>query len=90
MAFHTMGDWRMAPGDEDGLANVGPEICAGAAEFFDPTNPTSLVDAMKRLLGDPARREELARAGYARANVFSWQKAAAALVSVFEQVSRDR
>lgn len=85
-----VADWRMAQGGEDGLTNVGPEICAEAAEFFDPTDITSLVDAMRRLLRDPARREELARAGHVRAHKFPWQKTAAALLSAFEEVSLER
>ena len=69
------------------MANVGPEICGEAAEFFDPTEATSLLEAMRRLLRDPARREELIRAGRARAQEFSWQRSAAALLSVFEEAS---
>jgi len=84
------GDWRLNPGGEHGRTNVGPEICGTAAEFFDPTDAASLVRAMGRLLADPTRRDELARAGRIRARAFSWKKAAAALLAIFEHAAAER
>jgi glycosyltransferase involved in cell wall biosynthesis len=81
----VVADWRLARGGEHGRTNVGPEICGPVAEFFDPTAPASLVAAMQRVLDDPARRDELARAGPARAARFSWSTAAAALLAICEE-----
>ncbi len=80
-------DWRLAPGGEHERLNVGPEICGDAAEFFDPTSPESLAGAMQRVLTDHGRRAELARMGQIRAKEFSWDKAAAALIGIFEEAA---
>jgi glycosyltransferase involved in cell wall biosynthesis len=80
-------DWRRAPGGEADRFNVGPEVCGEAADFFDPTSASALADAVARALSDPARRAELARLGRARAKEFSWDKAAAALVTIFEEAA---
>lgn len=82
----AVSDWRLAAGGEEGRTNVGPEICGDAAEFFDPTSARSLVDAMRRALGDRRRRDELVRRGRARARTFSWDRAASALLAVFDEV----
>jgi glycosyltransferase involved in cell wall biosynthesis len=81
----AVGDWRLAPGGEAGRTNVGPEICGDAAELFDPTDPESMADAMWRVLADPGRRDELARAGPARARTFSWERAAGAMLEIFDE-----
>lgn len=83
----VVSDWRLAPGGEGDRLNVGPEICGGAAEFFEPTNAGSLVEAMRRVLFNPSRRAELIRIGQVRVKEFSWDKAAAALVSIFEEAA---
>lgn len=47
-----------------------PEVVAGAGEISEP-DAVSLRTAMARLLGDPARREEMRRKGLERAKTFS-------------------
>ena len=83
----VVSDWRLAPGGERERVNVGPEICGEAAAFFDPTDSASLVEAMQGVLADRARRDELARRGQVRAREFSWDKAAAALLTIFEEAA---
>ena len=83
----VVSDWRLAPGGERERVNVGPEICGKAAEFFDPTDSASLVKAMQGVLTDRARRDELILRGRARAREFSWDKAAAALLTIFEEAA---
>jgi glycosyltransferase involved in cell wall biosynthesis len=80
----VVSDWRLARGGEHGRTNAGPEICGPMAEYFDPTEPDSLVAAMRRVLGDPARRDELVRTGPERAAEFSWSRAATALRAICE------
>jgi glycosyltransferase involved in cell wall biosynthesis len=84
----VVSDWRLAPGGEAGRTNVGPEICGDAAEFFDPTDPAALCRALGRLLDDPARTAALGRAGPPRASAFSWSKAAAEFLAIFEEARR--
>lgn len=86
----VVSDWRLARGGEYGRTNVGPEICGGVAEYFDPTAAASLVAAVRRVLDDPARRDELAGAGPARAARFSWSIAAAGLLAVCEEALASR
>ncbi len=79
-------DWRIASGERTEQFNVGPEVCGGAAEFFDPTDPLSLRDAMLRVLKNPAHREELVRRGLERVKLFSWEEGARQLLALFEEV----
>jgi len=48
-----------------------PETCGGAALLVDPTDPTSVADAIDRALGDPA---PLRAAGLQQAARFSWDR----------------
>lgn len=83
----VVSDWRLAPGGEQDRFNVGPEICGEAAEFFDPTSPVSLVEAMRRVLANQVKRDELIRMGQVRVKEFSWDKAAATLIAIFEEAT---
>lgn len=78
-------DWRLAGMDGADRANVAPEICGEAAEFFHPCEPASLCAALRRVLMDAARRQELSRAGRMRAAEFSWDAAATMLLSIVEE-----
>jgi glycosyltransferase involved in cell wall biosynthesis len=53
-----------------------PEVAGDAALLFDPHDEGAIADALGRLLGDPALREELRTRGLARAREFSWERAA--------------
>ena len=51
-----------------------PEILGDAAEWFDPAVPGELLRAIKRVLDDPVRRENLIGSGRRRAAEFPWEK----------------
>lgn len=53
-----------------------PEVAGGATLLFDPAEPTSIRDAIERLLADGDLREGLRTAGLARAATFSWERTA--------------
>jgi glycosyltransferase involved in cell wall biosynthesis len=53
-----------------------PEVCADAALYCDPTDPTTLAAQLRRVLDSPALRAELREAGLRRAAQFSWSQAA--------------
>ncbi len=57
-----------------------PEVCADAAAWFDAARPASLGEAVALLADDAARRDALAKAGFARAQQFSWDAAARRLL----------
>ncbi|MBO4648314.1 MAG: WecB/TagA/CpsF family glycosyltransferase [Lentisphaeria bacterium] len=56
------------------------EIGEGAALLFDPDKSEEIAAALKELLGSETRREELRKAGYERAALYTWEKAASAFI----------
>jgi glycosyltransferase involved in cell wall biosynthesis len=53
-----------------------PDLTAGAALLFDPSDPAAIAAAIGGLWTDESRRGELARRGSARAAMFSWEHTA--------------
>jgi glycosyltransferase involved in cell wall biosynthesis len=64
-----------------------PEIGGEAAVCVDPADSSAIAAALMDLVGDPARREALSRAGRNRAASFSWDDAAAATAQVLRQAA---
>ena len=62
-----------------------PEVCGDAALWFDPASPESLVAALQRL---PAEADRLRVAGLARAEGFTWRRAALTLLGLMEKGAR--
>jgi glycosyltransferase involved in cell wall biosynthesis len=60
------------------------ELGQGAALLVDPLHERAIADGLARLLADAALREEMRAAGLARAAEFSWARAAAETVAVYE------
>ncbi len=61
-----------------------PEVTGRAALLVDPRDEAELALAMKHLLEDPKKREELARKGHERSLEFRWEKAAGETLEVYE------
>jgi glycosyltransferase involved in cell wall biosynthesis len=59
-------------------ANVSamPEVAGDAALQFDPYSIDAVADALIRVVGDAALREDLVRRGRARLEAFSWARSA--------------
>ena len=55
--------------------------------LYDPDDPSGLVDALRHLVGDRAKREALGRAGLERVADRGWSPLTAALVGHYEQVA---
>jgi glycosyltransferase involved in cell wall biosynthesis len=53
-----------------------PDLTAGAALLFDPSDPAAIAAAIGDLWTDGSKRDELARRGSARAAMFSWEHTA--------------
>jgi glycosyltransferase involved in cell wall biosynthesis len=53
-----------------------PDLSAGAARLFDPWDPVDIAAAIGDLWTDGPKRIEMARLGFARASVFSWERTA--------------
>lgn len=60
-------------------SNVGvmPEVTGGAALLFDPSRPTEIAAALRRMMTDPQLRENLRQRSRARAKAFTTRDAAA-------------
>lgn len=61
-----------------------PEVCGDAALYFDPAEPRSLTDALQRLLQEAELAARMRRRGLARAEGFSWRRAAEVLLGTIE------
>lgn len=58
------------------------EIGKGAAFLFDPASPAEIASALEKLLTSAPCREELRKAGFERASLYSWEKAAKAFIKL--------
>jgi glycosyltransferase involved in cell wall biosynthesis len=63
-----------------------PEICGDAALYCDPLDVGSIAEKLIQLLGDSLLQDQLRRKGLERIKQFTWQKAAAQLRQIFEEV----
>jgi glycosyltransferase involved in cell wall biosynthesis len=61
-----------------------PEIMGDAAEYVNPEYVSGITVAIKRLIKDKSRREELIGLGKMRAGEFSWEKCAKETLEVYE------
>jgi glycosyltransferase involved in cell wall biosynthesis len=66
-------------------AGALPEVCGDAALLFDPLSVEAIVDAVDRILGDAALRQQLSAAGTARAGDFSWTKSAGSTLEAYRR-----
>lgn len=53
-----------------------PEVVGDAALLFDPTDPASIADAVRRALSDPQAMRDRAARGLERAAHYSWERCA--------------
>jgi glycosyltransferase involved in cell wall biosynthesis len=63
-----------------------PEVVGDAALQVNPHNTGELANAINRLLEDQALQEELRQKGFARAQLFTWPKAASKMLTVYQQL----
>ncbi len=67
------------------IASTGgavPEICGDAAIYVDATDSHGWVEATSRLWADKAQRQELADAGLAQSQKYSWEKSARQVLDI--------
>lgn len=64
-----------------------PEVAGDAAILIDPHSVESISAAMLEVLNNPARAEELKKAGLERVKQFSWSRSAQKLHKLCERVS---
>lgn len=61
-----------------------PEVIGDAAEFFDPGDNDSIIHAIKTVLSDTQRRQQLVQAGLQRLKAFSWDKCARETAAAYQ------
>ena len=59
------------------------EVAGEAAQYFEAASPDSLVEALRRVLGNVAWRETLTNRGRDRAATFSWKRCAEATAEAY-------
>jgi glycosyltransferase involved in cell wall biosynthesis len=67
-------------------ATALPETGGDAAEYFDPLDTGDMANAIRAVVGDRERHEELKRLGAARAKGLSWADSAALTAAVYEEM----
>ena len=69
-------------------ADIGAikEVAGESALFFDPREPEDLVRCLKKVLPDPAVRQDLGTRGLERSTQFSWQKAARTTIALYQEL----
>jgi glycosyltransferase involved in cell wall biosynthesis len=66
-----------------------PEVVGDAGALLPPTDTRAWAQALTRALTDASWRRDLSARGPSQAAKFSWQKAAAATMRVYEEVDSD-
>ena len=64
-----------------------PEVCGEAAVYVDPESVESLIEGIRRVLGDEALRASLRAAGIERAAGFSYANAAERILAVLRPIA---
>jgi glycosyltransferase involved in cell wall biosynthesis len=63
-----------------------PEVGGDAALYFDPHNPTSMLQPIKRLISNRKLRDIHIKRGYLRSKKFSWNQVAKQTLSVYRRI----
>ena len=65
-----------------------PEVVGDAGILVDPTDTDAIADGMRRMIGDPTLRSDLAEGGPVRASTFTWERMARETLTVYREVGR--
>jgi glycosyltransferase involved in cell wall biosynthesis len=78
----------MASGTPVITSNVSslPEVVGDAAILIDPLEPDAIADAMRRVLTEPALRDDLRERGLRRVKEFSWDRSIRRVRDIYEEV----
>jgi glycosyltransferase involved in cell wall biosynthesis len=68
-------------------ATATGEILRGAAVLVNPSDTSSIIEALRALLSDSRLREETSVAGLRRARTFSWDDSAERVLAVLREVA---
>lgn len=78
----------MASGTPVITSNVSslPEVVGDAALLIDPYEPDAIAEAMRRVLTEPALREDLRQRGLQRVKEFSWDRSVRRVHEIYQEV----
>ena len=78
----------MASGTPVITSNVSslPEVVGDAALVIDPYDPAAITHAMRRVLTEPALRDDLRTRGLARVQEFSWERSVRRIREIYAEV----
>ena len=65
---------------------AGPEVAGGAARLIDPYDESDIARALLEVTASAALRERMRQEGVARARDFTWQRTAARVLEVFDEI----
>lgn len=63
-----------------------PEAGGDAAIYIDPTDPAQMAAQVRRVVEDSGLRQQLIQIGLARVREFTWRKAGAATLEVYDEL----
>ena len=63
-----------------------PEICGGAAKYFDPTNINSIEQVLEATLADDQQLQKMRLMGLRLAESFTWEKTVADTIDAYKRV----
>ena len=63
-----------------------PEVAGDGAILVNPCHVEELAEAIDRIVGDDALRDDLIQKGFARLSLFNWQQSAKDTIKVFQKV----
>jgi len=66
-------------------ASCFPEIAGNAGVYFDPNDISSILEAIRKVIGNEGFRNEMITAGNERLAAFSWEKAARETAAAYEK-----
>lgn len=81
----------MAAGAAVITSNVSslPEVGGDAVEYADPRDPSSIREALERLLSSPEHRSRLGKLAVARAGLFSWDLTAERVLAALQSAAAE-
>lgn len=65
------------------------ELTEGVSVAVDPTDTDAIAQAIRRVLSNPALRQQMRRKGLERSKIFSWEKCARETLAVFRNLVPD-
>jgi glycosyltransferase involved in cell wall biosynthesis len=66
-----------------------PEVCGDAAVYVEPTDTTSITDALRAVLGDVDHLHDLSRRAFSHARRFPWSECARSTLRAYKAATDD-